>query len=727
MNLKIANILSKVIEGGIIILLFLTPLFFLTQTSESFSFPKQVLLTFGLGILIIIWGIKMVLEKKVLILRNPLILPIIIFLGVFLASTFFSIHRFSSILGPYPSFYGGLFTLVIFILGFFLITSNIKTKSQISRLIFALCLSGVILATIGILHFFNVFPAKKIIADSFITPAGSVDTTSIFLALLLPFLLFPLFFKKGIILQILSALAATFLLFYIFLIGNLAALLSVFLVVIAALLFSFFSKEKKEIFKISFVLFFCFVLLAVNNFGPIRKNVPFLKDKVVLHEISLVKPWAAWLIAADGFRDPKALALGSGPGTYLADFTRFKPVMFNYQPFWGLRADRSFNEYFNLLSTIGLLGFAAFLYLLLKAFGISKEFLKRANKKEEITGISILFSVLLFVFICFFSVPTALISFTFWVLLGLTMSYFSAVGLAGIKEVELSLAAIQAKEEKRDHKREIFPFLALIFILVISGVLMSQTSKMLRAEMKFTKGFSERNKPEVSSNAIMQPITEAAAIMPQNDAYRRVISSFSLDLFLIAEQRQQLSADERKNLAFTAVEQGRMAAGLAPQNILNWENLQRVYSLISVEGNDSQLIDVVFPAESRLDPLNPRHANDLGLVFFNMRNDVESAKTNFKIATSLKPDYIDAHYNLARVFRADGGRENAIKEYDTTLGLLASQLSLGDRNTLGVSLEQLKQLEAQIRAERELVAQEIEKAKQAAEEQKKAEEEKKPE
>ena len=54
--------------------------------------------------------------------------------------------------------------------------------------------------------------------------------------------------------------------------------------------------------------------------------------------------------------------------------------------------------------------------------------------------------------------------------------------------------------------------------------------------------------------------------------------------------------------------------------------------------------------------------NNLGTVYFRTKKYADAA-ASFKEAVKLKPDYSEAHYNLALSYVALGDRKNALDEY----------------------------------------------------------------
>jgi len=715
MREQLVNIFSKIIEGGIIFLVFLLPLFFLPITTEAFEFPKQILLFFFVGILTIFWAIKMILEGRVKILHSPLTIPILIFFFVFVVSTIFSVHRFSSIWGSYPRLYGGLVSLISYLLIFFLVTSNIKEKRQISRILVSLSVSGFFLATIGILNFFDRYIFKNYLANRFLTPAGSADSTSLFLATLLPVVLFVFFFEKRKILIFFSGVASLIFLLYILFISQLAALLSVFLIFILTFFFAKSQISKGVAVKMGIFFLIIIFLLTINNWNFIRTKIPFLKDRPIQHDIVLDQN-TGWQIAVGGFQNLKFLTLGSGPSTYLLDFTVFKPVRFNQTPFWNLRFEKSSNEYFQIFSTLGFLGLVAFLLILLSIFKIAKAIW---SEKEILTE-TLFSSLLTFAFISLFVPSATLNGFLFWLFLGLFLASASLVKTAWIKEIELSLAAVQTKG--LEVKKEILPWLIGIILIPILGVLSWQEIKIFRAELYFAKAQREQS----NIDFIFQSLQKARDIMPSNDTYRRVLSASALNFAFLAEQQKTLSQEIKQQLLQLSIMEGERAVRLASYNILNWENLQQVYTQITVPQQDDLLFNTIFPQEIFLDPLNPRHYNDRGWLYFNLRNDSEAAKNDFRRVADLKPDFADAHYNLARIYRGENKKERALQEYDQTLNLLNQQISSLEPVTLTNPdlqrvFSQLQQSAEQIKKEKEELSAEIEQEKAKSEETKQPE------
>ena len=728
MREQFINIFEKIIEGGIILLAFFLPLIFFPQASDFFEFPKQVFLFFAAAILTLFWVLKQILEGKVKILHSPLTLPIFIFFGIFSASTIFSVNWFTSLFGPYPRFHNGLVSLVSYLLIFFLIIANLREKQQVSRILASLSLSGFVLAILGIFHFFDIYPLGNLLKGRFLTLLGSADRTSLFLVMVLPFPLFTFFFNEKRLSRIFYGILSFFLIFYIFLISPFPASISILFIFFFAFLFSQFKISRKVFLRMGAFFLICFLLFTLNNWNFLHSKTPFLKERIVQHDISLDQN-TGWAITTGAFQEFKSLVLGSGPGTYLYDFTRFKPIRFNQTPFWNIRFEKSSNEYFHLASNIGLLGLLSFLLILISVFKLGKEFLRRGAFEEEYLGGEIFTGIFLFALIGLFTSSFTLTAFFFWLLLALLIVSLYSFGEAEIKEIEPSLGLLQTRGLPGG-KGEILPWIVGIVITLILLPLVFFEGRIFQAELQFTRAGLEQLKERGNPQVVLDSLQNAINRAPRNDDYRRAFSAITLNFALLGEQQKSLSDQQKQQLLLVALREGQEALSLAPHNIFNWENLQRVYTLVTLDQQADFLINNIFPNEVFLDPANPLHRNDWGLVYFNMMNDTELAKRNFQDAIFLKSNFPDAHYNLAKVYRAEGKKDLALQELDQALNFINQQISsvqgaVLQGGNIQRALNQLSQFKDQIEKEKTEVQQEIEKAKTPPPEEEKEEEEEK--
>ena len=124
MRENIAIISTKIIQIGLVLLAFLIPIFFLSTTSEFYSFNKTTLLVVAAFFLFFVWGAKMAAEARVRVTRTPLDIPLLAFLLVYIIATFFSIDQIVSVLGWHPTFFGSLPSIAAIVILYFFATTH---------------------------------------------------------------------------------------------------------------------------------------------------------------------------------------------------------------------------------------------------------------------------------------------------------------------------------------------------------------------------------------------------------------------------------------------------------------------------------------------------------------------------------------------------------------------------------------------------------------------------
>lgn len=128
--MKLFNFCNKVIEYSFYLLLFLVPLAFTSDTSELFEFNK-LWVTFIITILIgSAWITKMIIKKEFRIQKTPLDIPIALFLGSQIISTFLSLDPHTSIWGYYSRFNGGLLSIFAYVFLYYAFVSNLRDEEK---------------------------------------------------------------------------------------------------------------------------------------------------------------------------------------------------------------------------------------------------------------------------------------------------------------------------------------------------------------------------------------------------------------------------------------------------------------------------------------------------------------------------------------------------------------------------------------------------------------------
>jgi putative inorganic carbon (HCO3(-)) transporter len=147
--------MRKIIFYLFAILLFFVPIVLWPYTSEVFEFNKMVL-TYMLTTLIVgAWLARCVIEEKFIFRRTILDIPLLVFLGSQLISTFLSIDFYTSIFGYYSRFNGGLLSTICYLLLYWAFVSNFDVKETL-KLIKVWFASAFLVSTYGVLEHFGI-------------------------------------------------------------------------------------------------------------------------------------------------------------------------------------------------------------------------------------------------------------------------------------------------------------------------------------------------------------------------------------------------------------------------------------------------------------------------------------------------------------------------------------------------------------------------------------------
>lgn len=156
---------NRVIRIGFYLLFGLTPLLLTPWNYELFEYNKMMAV-YGIAITIgAAWLIKMAALKELRVTRTPLDLPIALFTGSQLVSSFFSIDPHVSWFGYYSRFNGGMWSVFSYVLLYYALITNIdafapasparngqKESNPLLRLLHLSLITGTLVAVYGVLE-----------------------------------------------------------------------------------------------------------------------------------------------------------------------------------------------------------------------------------------------------------------------------------------------------------------------------------------------------------------------------------------------------------------------------------------------------------------------------------------------------------------------------------------------------------------------------------------------
>lgn len=609
------KVADKIIEWVAISLTFLLPLFFLTSTPEFFEFNKKALLAAAVAIMVITWAVRHILAKSVRLTLTPGLIALSLLAASSLVSLFVQSPQKTQ------AFIGQPLLFISLLLFYLVTTTTLSSHATITRLLTALLASGSLLGLIAIIAFTGLInqlmpSLPQFMQNPTFSPTGSPLSLLLFLGPLL-FISLPLSLRKN------------------------PAPLSRFLSLVSTILIA--------------------VGLGVTLFQ--------VKDGGII----LLPFRESWSIAVENFKDPTAALVGVGPEEFGNAFTAHKSVAFNLTPNWNFRFTVSRSEPLHLLTTLGLFGFAAFIwlfYVVAKAAKIGLSSRDSVDRALTLGLISTLVLELLF--------PTGTLSlYLLTLLLMLHAAHRKLAANTSVRDVLLRLFAVtlvkpgEAKDQP-PHQEEILPWVlgAPLIIAVLVGLYLGG-AKIYAAEVSFKQSLEAAAQNRGTDTYNLQ--IKAIARNPHDDTYRTAYALTNLALANALASREELSQTDRQNISQLiqqAIREAKIAAELDPQNTSNWETLATIYrNLIGVaEGADQWTIASLVQA-IQTNPNDPRLRLQLGGIYYGVSN-FDQAIRFFEQAVLLKPDWANAHYNLSAAYREKNNLEAAIEEMRLVLTYL---------------------------------------------------------
>lgn len=653
------NNLDKITRILIYFLVFLLPLWFLPWTGNVLDFNKQALLVIFTFLALFCWLLKSLTEGKIslnLSYFNISVLALLLILGF---STYFSAYRYASFWGLPLNIASSFLTILSFVLLYFLILNNFR-KREVFGLVFLLISSGTIAGLFSGFQLFGRFllPFDFARQNSF-NLIGTLNSLGIFLAGLLPLILTFFFISKRVI-KILLFLFSLVIFGILLIINFWVAWIVLLTGSISILVFGISQREK---FKPNWLTLPMFLLVVSIFFGIFKIGIPGLPFTPL--EVSPSQR-TSFNIAKAVLREKPIL--GTGPGTFLYNYSRFKPETLNQTAFWAIRFATGASDILDKLATIGILGILAFLGLVGHFLVISiKKLIEKKKKEEEIIikGISReakiydwiltlgIFSSFLGIFTAtlFYPVNVSL-SFLFWILMASLLVLMETKKKSWILEPASKSSILVS----------FFFILALVFGIAICFM---QGQRYL-AEVRYRQGLEawQRGDNQEAVNLILRAISFTGG---SQDNYWRDLAQ--LYLFRIQEELQREAPAEEISRAITplvsnAINSAKAATDTAPKNVANWSVRGFVYRQMAnlLEG----AVDWAKKSYERaieLEPTNPYLYTELGRVYL-VKEDTDEARAKFQKALELKSDYAPARFQIALLYVREGKIKEAITEME---------------------------------------------------------------
>jgi tetratricopeptide (TPR) repeat protein len=405
----------------------------------------------------------------------------------------------------------------------------------------------------------------------------------------------------------------------------------------------------------------------------------------------------------DSGRIAQGFLLGSGFGTYAVDFSRWKQITFNQnQDIWNLTFSQSSNFIFELLTTTGVLGLCAYIFLLIR---VLRE-LKIGPQNKMLISVIVMFLISLLLPLGFTSQAL------FFILLGLFAANQGLISKAESRffDIELQLVtfkkgliAMEAPHAKNE-KSLILPSVTAVIILALIGIMGYYSIPYLVSDMAFQRSFIAA----AQNNGSLWYQDQAGAIQtfPYRDGFYRVFSQTNLTLAntLASQQKAGTTLDKTTQQNITtliqqSIDAARAAATIAPQTYLNWQNLSGVYRGLIGFGQNAETFAIATAQQSiSLDPNSPQEYIILGGIYYQL-GQWDNAQNQFQLAVALKPDFANSHYNLGHTLEQKGDLQDALTQYEAVRSLV-----INDKPSLDQIDKEIAALQGKAQAGQEATA-----------------------
>ena len=666
---KLIKPIDYALKAIIYFTIFALPLVFSPQTYDVLSLPKQVFLGIFVLVALVLWLTKMMIARDFNIRRTPLDVPIMIFGAIYLIASLVSVSPLTSIIGFYGRLDGSFITVLYFIILYYLITNNLRSKKEVMGVVLTLIMSTIIASIFAFMQMFGVYILPSDITKSKVfNTIGSLNALAVFIMAAIP-ITAALSLRKDNEARI--SFAGTSVLLFILLVlvnikaawwGLLAA--SVIMVVLQAM---DKKADKKWLAMPALLGLLSLAFIFTANFGlNIQKEIPLDNKNSIAEVKQAIK---------------ERPVFGSGPETYAYDFSKFRSAEMNNQENWSLRYDKAHSDWLTNGATVGILGTIA--YALLIVIAVVTGFFNYQKANDEgmkyvtlgatatVVGIGVM---------SFFYFSNFALMLVFWVALALigVARKSSEASEDDVKDLNLKNASLEAK---------VFStvFFALLFVGAFYGIYFA--GKTYAADSTYRKALLKTDKVEnlAAAEALFKKAIDQNSY---RETYRLSLSRVLLVGANLENQKAEKEKDVKKiqDYLSRAIDQGKLAVNTNPNSVSNWEGMIIVYRNAALYATGAvDWIERSYQEALKLEPTNPVLVNGIGQVYLT-KGEADKAAEYFNRAIALKKDFADPHYNLALVYKDKKEYDKAIEEMNLYLK------AVPDSTEAKTELENIKKL-----------------------------------
>ena len=699
----LASHLRSASRGLIYALVFLIPLTVLPYTIDPLEINKQTLLVLLTLCATLLWLASMLVEKKVRFKRGLMNLIPLLYVAAFVVPALTSTAPYFSWIGAHRQEYTSVATAVALGLLIYSIGNTFVDRKSHQLMHGVLVVSTALTVTASLVAMFGLPIFGSLTSVLAFNTVGTLTSFTTFLVVVTSFFLASLISHKegdsilndhvfGVIERCLIVFLACSTFFFLLVVDSGSLWLLFVFSVMSLFLFVFFRAQD---FPSRARLIFPVVLLVCAI--PFWFWLPGFHFTQIPLEVTLNSESS--LNIAEKTLQVYSSNTGSGPGTYLFDFTQFHDARLNETDFWDTRFDRASSFALTLLPTLGVLGVTLLsLFVLFLFVRAIHQVLRPRLREEWLESFAHLTPWMILVISAFLVSWNMTLIVSFGIFSGLLIS-----------EVMLRVACRSFDRSAGAALLCSFFFLFLALVLFV-GVFL--TTERYAAEIAFGKAV-QLDREGGDLQEVVTQLDRATTLNKYHDTYYRNLAEALL--LRIDEELSGVSSIDTltpesaqyvQALIAASVNAAIRATELSPFNILNWLTQGMVYrELVPVMGTAADFAIASYTKATELESVNPFNWTELGKTYLvaaeavrpltlaqdetvaiqsqsTLATHLTNAETAFGKAVALKPNYAPAHFQLALTYVAEGRLDDAISKMESVA--LYNPLDVGVQFQLGV-------------------------------------------
>lgn len=569
-------------------ILFLTPLFILPTSNNIIAHAKTLLVFIAALGACFSFILSTIRKKRWELILSPLTIPLVLFGIATAASTFFSSpYPVENLLGQ-----GGVFISAIIIA---VIGGSVFSKKHSTKLIDVLGVSAAVLSIASLMQMVGWGPSR----------------------------LFNLAFGLNLPHDLLFNLA-----------GSSLVALEVMLLAVVGLAAQIITNKKlstKESILVPLIL----LGMGVNLWAILPGKVA----AVTLPPLS-----ASWTITLDSLRSPRSAIIGQGPEMYSSVYSQYRPLWTNGKSYWQFNFGSAANLPLTLIATMGLLGFATWMLLLIK---VGKQLQLKENKQLPLTWvIATSFALMLLMPASTVIVLIQAIAIAAWI--ATKSKDFPRLRLEASAIQYLKGSTQELPRRKKTHSRWVLYTTTGIATICVffASYLVGRAYTAYNYLNKANKAVAENDAIKVYENH-----RQAVTLNPYLDSIRRQYALTSLQISIAMSNNTEISTEERSQvvqLVSQSIREAQAATQLDPTDFQNWATLAEIYKNLigSAEEADQWAVNALVKAVET-NPTNPFFRVEMGSLFMN-KEQYQDAASFFSQSIDLKPDLPIGYFQLGQ-------------------------------------------------------------------------------